>query len=102
MIGQYTGLGRTVLPPELISYDGWIPANSVDVLWRFLINQAKRVATSHPYICLHTALNFKANNAHFRFRLLFACNELVPLAFLVSKRITSRTDILGELFEFLT
>jgi hypothetical protein len=38
----------------------------------------------------------------FCFRLSFARNDLVPLAFLVSKRNASRTDILGALFAFLT
>ena len=38
---------------------------SVCVLCRFLIIQAKRVATSHPYEWLQNPDNFKINEAHF-------------------------------------
>jgi hypothetical protein len=45
------------------------------------------------------------NEAHFGFRLSFARNDLVPLAFLVpyaDRQQMSRTENLGALFSLLT
>ena len=94
------------LPGGALAVPGWQAyCYYVRVLCRFLINQAKRVATSHPYVLLQNPFNFMMSRTDFFFRLSFARNDLVPLAFLIlkffskkSQQNASRTSLLCVVF----